>query len=236
MDNKIKTLTLIAITVTLGLSGFGCSKSNNSSTNTTSNGPTTTTQKLADGATVTTQTWDNGASLTTTTYADGSWTEQGVTAGGEAYSGYGGPYTTPMGGGPTVIGIVAESVDQGTKDVDLQRADLQSQNLDNEAQSLAGQFGMSFENARQLAQLSDKMQALGESGAVSDEDREAIANSALSVAGIKSEDVNQAIAQMVKDGDQKALNDLIEQAAQNLGMPSSAGLRDQLLPSLGIHI
>jgi hypothetical protein len=129
----------------------------------------------------------------------------------------------------------AASVDDDTKDVDLQRADLQGQNLDTKAQSLAGQFGMSFESARQLALLADQMQSLGSAGSISEENREAITHAALGIAGISTDDVNGAIAQMMKDGNQKAIDDLMNKAATNLGMSSSAGLRDQLLPSLGIN-
>jgi len=47
--------------------------------------------------------------------------------------------------------------------------------------------------------------------------------------------VNDALAKMVQDGDQQAIDDLMNKAASNLGMSSSAGLRDQLLPALGIQ-
>jgi hypothetical protein len=130
---------------------------------------------------------------------------------------------------------LANSVDTDTKDVDLQRAELQGQNMDAQAQSISGQFGMSFESARQLAQLADKMSTLSASGSVSEEAREEIAHAALAVAGISTDDVNSAIASVIKDGDQKAVSALMDKAAANLGMTSSAGLRDQLLPTLGIN-
>ena len=107
--------------------------------------------------------------------------------------------------------------------------------MDSQAQSISGQFGMSFESARQLAQLADKMSTLSASGAVSEEAREEIAHAALAVAGISTDDVNSAVASMIKDGDQKAVAALMDKAAANLGMTSSAGLRDQLLPTLGIN-
>jgi len=101
---------------------------------------------------------------------------------------------------------------------------------------MSGQFGMTFESARQLAQLADKMSALSASGAVSEEARDDIAQAALAVGGISTDDVNSAIASMVKNGDQTAVQALMDKAAANLGMTSSAGLRDQLLPSLGINL
>ena len=39
-----------------------------------------------------------------------------------------------------------------------------------------------------------------------------------------------------QNSDKTALNGLIEKAAKNIGMNSSAALRDQILPSLGINL
>jgi hypothetical protein len=77
------------------------------------------------------------------------------------------------------------------------------------------------------------MQALSTAGTLTDDDRMALADTALAVCKIKSEDATAAFAQMIKSNDRTAVNALIEQAATNLGMPSSAALRDQILPSLG---
>jgi len=129
---------------------------------------------------------------------------------------------------------IANSIDTDTKDVDLQRADLQGAALDSQAQSMASQFGMSFDSARQLAQLADKVSTLSSTGQVSEEDREAITHAALGVAGLSADDVNAAIAATIS-GDQGAMDNLMAKAATNLGMQSSAGLRDQLLPQLGIN-
>ena len=123
----------------------------------------------------------------------------------------------------------------GTKDVDLQRADLQNQKLDGEAQALQDKFQMSAESAHQLAVLADKVQEASSSGTITDETRDEIASAALKVAGLTTDDVNDALAKMVQDGDQQAIDDLMNKAASNLGMSSSAGLRDQLLPALGIQ-
>jgi hypothetical protein len=94
---------------------------------------------------------------------------------------------------------------------------------------------MSFDSAVQLTKLADTVQSLSSQGAMTTEDRDAITQSALGVAGITTDQVNAAIANTI-NGDTKAMDDLIQQAAQNLGMPSSAGLRDQLLPALGINL
>lgn len=122
-----------------------------------------------------------------------------------------------------------------TKDVDLQNADVQKQDLTTKAQALASQYSMDFGAAMQLSQLADKFNRLSISGKMTDEDRAAIIDNSLGVAGISTADVNQAIKDGV-NGDKQAIDKLLEQGAKNLGMPSSAGLRDQILPQLGIKI
>jgi hypothetical protein len=73
-------------------------------------------------------------------------------------------------------------------------------------------------------------------GTMTDADRAAVLDSTLSIAGLSTDDVNKAIKARVVDGNERALDDLLEQGAKNLGMPNSAGLRDQILPSLGIKM
>ena len=91
-----------------------------------------------------------------------------------------GPYPTPTPVGPEPcidcsIGVAAtDSVDTDTKDVDLQRAEVQQQNLDDRASAIAQQFGMSFDSAHQLAVLADRVQTLNAQGAVSQEDEQAV--------------------------------------------------------------
>lgn len=151
-----------------------------------------------------------------------------VNGSGNGFGGFtGGTTTNGSGSGFSVGG--------DTKDVDLQRADLQQQNFNDRAQGIAQQFGMNAEAARQLVQLSDRMQALTASG-MADADRAALADAALSVAGINSDEVSAAYAKMLKDGDQGAVNALLEKGAANLGMTNTAALRDQILPSLGITL
>jgi len=122
-----------------------------------------------------------------------------------------------------------------TKDVDLQNADLQKQDLNEKAQKVASQFQMDFNAAMQLTQLADKFDKLSISGKMTDADRAAIIDSTLGVAGISTADVNKAIKSQM-DGNKQALDELLEQGAKNLGMPNSAGLRDQILPQLGIKL
>jgi hypothetical protein len=130
---------------------------------------------------------------------------------------------------------LTDSVDGSTRDTDLQQADLQQADVATRAQSVAAQFQMNYTAAVQLTQLADKVQAMTQTGTMTSEDREAITESALGVAGIGTDDVNTAIAATI-NGDTTAINALMDKAATNLGMPSSAGLRDQILPALGITI
>jgi hypothetical protein len=130
---------------------------------------------------------------------------------------------------------IADSDLDGTKDVDLQRRDLQDANLNIQANSFQTQFGMDFDSARQLAQLADQFQSLQVTGQITEEQREQISHAALAVAGISVEDVNSAIAGMIS-GNPDAMHDLVDTAANHLHMPSSAGLSDQLLPQLGITL
>ena len=134
-------------------------------------------------------------------------------------------------------GGFANSVSGDTKDVDLQRADLQSDSLDQRSQSFASSYSMSIDSARQLVQIADRMQQLTNQGQMTDDDRDAITHAALGVAGISTEEMNATIQKVIENnGDQSALDDLMNKAATHLGMSSSAGLRDQLLPALGINL
>ena len=94
---------------------------------------------------------------------------------------------------------------------------------------------MNIEAARQLTQISNRMQALSAQGAMADEDRDAVTTAALGVAGITNDQVVAAYAKLGQ-GDSTAVDTLLVQAATNLGMPSSDGLKDQILPSLGINL
>jgi hypothetical protein len=136
-------------------------------------------------------------------------------------------------GGST--GAVA-SIGSMTHDVDLQRVQQQHADLMVRAQSVAAQFQMSVTSAVQLTQLSDRMNTLTTNGQqMTDADRAALSEAALNVAGISMDDANAAAANAIK-GDKTAVNALIEKAAANLGMSSSATLRTQIMPALGINI
>ncbi len=130
---------------------------------------------------------------------------------------------------------IGDSVGGQTDDVDVQQAELQDQDLENRAQGIASQYQMNVGSARQLAQLADKVQNLTDQGTMTAEDREAITDAALSVAGLSGDDVNAAIAKAIGSGDKGAIDELMTKAAANLGMPNANGIRDQLLPSLGIN-
>ena len=94
---------------------------------------------------------------------------------------------------------------------------------------------MSVESARSLTQLSDRMNLLSTQRQLTADDHDALAHSALAVAGVDTPEVSKVVAAMANH-DNSAVDALIEKAAVNLGMPSSAGLRDQILPSFGVQI
>jgi hypothetical protein len=132
-------------------------------------------------------------------------------------------------------GSSGNSVAGGTKDVDLQKADYQSKTQDQRAQYIANQFQMSVSSALQLTQLSDKVVQMTKTNQMTGADRDAVTKSALGIAGISTDEVNDAF-QKSMNGDTGAADDLLEKAAKNLGMSSSASLRDQLLPALGVSM
>jgi len=123
-----------------------------------------------------------------------------------------------------------------THDTDLQRAEAQEQNLADRAQGISSQYQMDYDKALELTKLADKVQAMTVQGQMTEDDRDAVVASAMGAAGVTEEEVNAAVASVAQNGNQKAINALMEKAAKNLGMPSSAGLRDQILPSLGIQL
>jgi hypothetical protein len=128
------------------------------------------------------------------------------------------------------------SVSGNTKDTDLQRAALQSQQIEDRAQGLASQFSMNIDAARQLTQISDKMAVLSsQTNGMTADDQASLMEAALGVVGITNEQVTGAVAAYGK-GDKSAINGLVGQAAVNLGMPSDAGLRETILPSIGINL
>jgi hypothetical protein len=95
---------------------------------------------------------------------------------------------------------------------------------------------MSLEGARQLTQLADTMQKLTAQGKFTGEDQLAVSSAALSVAGIKQEEFQSAMSDYLNHQNKNAFDSLINKGASNLGMSSSAGLRDQILPSLGLNV
>jgi hypothetical protein len=128
------------------------------------------------------------------------------------------------------------AVEPTTKDIDLQRAQLAQQDLQDRAQMIATQYQMSLEGALELTQLSDTMQKLTAQNKFTGEDQLAISQAALSVAGIGQVEFQVAMANYLNNHDQNAFNAIIDHGAQHLGMPSSAALRDQILPSLGLNV
>ena len=119
-----------------------------------------------------------------------------------------------------------------TKDVDLQRASLQSDGLSEAAAAVSAHFQMDFEHAQALVTLADRIK---QSSTLTAEDQSAVLSAAFSIAGITQAEVGQAVAEKMK-GNASTADQLIEKAAHNLGMPTSKVLRDQILPILGVHL
>lgn len=132
-------------------------------------------------------------------------------------------------------GSVSDSVGGGTKDVDLQSAQANEADQEARAQGVANSFGMDYSKALALTRLADQVQSLSKTNQMTSEDQDAITQQALAVAGISASEVNATVTAVVQTGDQAAIDHLMTKAATNLGMPSSAGLRDQILPALGIR-
>jgi predicted phage tail protein len=130
---------------------------------------------------------------------------------------------------------ISDSVGGTTSDIDNQQAAIAQQNQAARAQSLANEFQMSFESAQQLTELSDQVKTLTARGQMTDEDRAAVMDKTLAIAKLTAAEVNSATAAAIKSGDTSAMDALMVKAAQNLGMPSSQGLRDKLLPALGLQ-
>lgn len=131
-------------------------------------------------------------------------------------------------------GTPTNSTFAGTKDVDLQKAGIQQASLNARGQFVANQFAMSVSSATQVVQLLDKVRAMTGSSQMTDADRAAVTQSALGIANVSADQVNDAIAHAAA-GDSTAADSLMTQAAQNLGMPSADVLRNKLLPALRIQ-
>jgi hypothetical protein len=160
----------------------------------------------------------------------------GSTGSAGGSSGSTGGSTGVSAGGSSGSVSSSASVDGDIKDVDLQRADAQEQDLNARATSVAAQFQMSLTSAVQLTELSDQITEMTNSGQqMTDEDRAAVTNAALEIAGITNDDITTATAQSLS-GNASAVNDLLTKAALNMGMSSVTVLRDQLLPAVGVNL
>lgn len=138
--------------------------------------------------------------------------------------------------GPST-GSTADSNSEGlTRDTDLQQSQLQQASIATRAVNIQNEFGMSVQSASQLAVLADHVQQMtANSQELTTDDRNAITESALSIANISMDEVNDAFTKSMQ-GDNTATEALLQKAAVNLGMQSSASVRTQLLPALGVEL
>jgi hypothetical protein len=217
-----------------GVSSGGTTSGGTTSGGTTSGGTTsggTTSGGTTSGGTVSSGGPTSGGTTSGGTTSGGT-TSGGTTSGGTYSGGSGGTSSGGYYSGGTSSG---QSMDQGTADVNLQRGMAQNAQLDARASATAAQFQMSFESARQLTQLAARMNVLQQNGQLTDADREALARSALAVAGLEENEVTDAVAKAA-NGDKAAIETVMEKGANNLGMKSTAVLKNQILPSLGVNV
>jgi hypothetical protein len=120
----------------------------------------------------------------------------------------------------------------GLKDTDLQRAKAQQRNEQAMAANVANRFDMSYSAATQVVQLANQVKAMSVQGQLTTHDQAAITESALSFAGVTTEEVNEAV-KAKSSGDKSKAEALMDRAAAKMGMPS-AMLRDQILPAAGM--
>lgn len=120
-----------------------------------------------------------------------------------------------------------------SKDTDLQKAKALQKNLSKRAEGLAQNFGLSLDKAKEVVQLTDQVRLMASAGKLTTADKMSITESALKIAGLTASDVDHALSQ-IKKGNMKPAGDLMEKAAQNLGMESTADLTDKLLPNIGL--
>jgi hypothetical protein len=126
------------------------------------------------------------------------------------------------------------SQDSNTRDTDLQQAQLQNTSFLQRAAKVSTSYQMSFSSALQLTLLADKINAVTE-GSLTDQDRQAITQSTLTIAGVSSDDLTSAVTASM-GGDDTLSNNLLTKISQNLGMPSDTTLRSQILPMLGVSL
>ncbi len=156
----------------------------------------------------------------------GGTTGSGGSTGSGGYSGSGG--TSGDAGGCDASGCNSFGKG-GTKNTGLQAHQLNQAQLSARATAVAAQFQMSYDSAYKITQLANQVQMMQTQGQLTAADQEAVVESAFAVAGVTSDQVNAAIAKSTA-GDNSGVEDVMSQAATNLGMPSGATFRDKVLP------
>ncbi len=208
---------------------------------TTSPGTGGTTSPGTGGTGGTTSPGTGGTGGTTSPGTGGGTTIGGATSPGTGGTTIGGTTSTGTGSGTgtTSSGTTngTAGIENSTTDVNLMRAMASMDQVNSQASSLVNQFPMSFESARQLVQLSDKMQILQQNNQLTSDDRDAIATAALAVGGVSKADVSDALAKFA-NGDKSALTNVELKYAHNVGLSDDEMpvVRDQILPTLGVQV
>jgi hypothetical protein len=125
---------------------------------------------------------------------------------------------------------------QTAQSSDEQRTIEKKKLLEQRAVELVERYQMKLESARKLTKLADQISRLSKANKLTVADQQDIADRALAVAGIQPQEVNDALGDIMNQRNERALDDLVVKAAKNLGMPSTAGIKEEILPKLGIRI
>lgn len=121
----------------------------------------------------------------------------------------------------------------GSKDTNYQKAQAEQKSVQSEAESLASRFDMGFNSAYQVATLANQVKAMSVQGQLTAKDQAAISQSAFAIGGVTTDEVNNAVKANIS-GDKSQAEDLMDRAAEKMGMSSGADFRDKVLPAVGI--
>jgi hypothetical protein len=146
------------------------------------------------------------------------------------------PDGSSSGGNPLYISAngTVYSHETQTRDVDLQRTQVENSDLLKTAAAISNTFQMSMTSAVQVATLADKMNTLKKAqNQLTPDDLEAVSQGLAGIAGVTETEIHAAISAGLK-GDDTVANAVIAKAANALGMPSAATLRTGLLIPTGV--
>lgn len=214
MNTTTRTFAFIGVTfVTLGTM-VACSGGGHAS------------RAVDDGVDIIGNTGDGGWNNST---GSGGTTGSGGSSGSGGWTGSGGS----SGSGGDTSGCDASGCNSfgtgGSKNTALRAGQLNQAQIAAKAAAVSAQFDMSLDSATRLTQLANQVVAMKQQGQMTQADKDAVIQNTFGIAGVTSDEVNNAVAKS-QAGDDSALNDVMDKAAVGLGMPSGATMRDKILP------